>query len=74
MSAIVNKKLEAMTEKQWRVKVCGRSVEIRQKIDRILKVVLVAKDFISAAASIDPIHVGLPWAGVCTLLPVSDLD
>ncbi|KAI9853440.1 MAG: hypothetical protein M1813_002224, partial [Trichoglossum hirsutum] len=68
MSALVNKKLETMNEKQWRVKVCGRSVEIRQKVDRIVKVVLVGKDFISAAASIDPIHAGLPWAGVCMLL------
>ncbi|KAI9774707.1 MAG: hypothetical protein M1839_001668 [Geoglossum umbratile] len=68
MSALVNKKLEAMNEKQWRVKACGRSVEIRQKVDRIVKVVLVGKDFISAAASIDPIHAGLPWAGVCMLL------
>jgi hypothetical protein len=74
MSALVNKKLEAMNEKQWRVKVCGRSVEIRQKVDRIVKVVLVGKSFISATASVDPIHAGLPWAGVCMLLTVSDLD
>jgi len=74
MSALVNKKLETMNGKQWRVKVCGRSVEIRQKVDRIVKVVLVGKGFISAAESINPIHMGLPWAGVCMLLTVSDLD
>lgn len=72
MSALVDKKLEMMNDRQWRVKVCGRSVEVREQVDRIVKVVLVAKDFISSAASLDPIHAGLPWAGICMLLPVSD--
>ena len=46
-------------------------MEVREQVDRIVKLVLVAKDFASAAASLDPIHAGLPWAGVCMLLPVS---
>ena len=74
MSALVNKKLAFMNEKQWRIKVCGRSVEVREQVDRIVKIVLVAKDFVSSVASMDPIHAGLPWAGVCLLLPVSDLS
>jgi hypothetical protein len=73
MSALVDKKLAAINKKQWRVKVCGRSVEVREQVDRIVKVVLVAKNFVSPVASIDPVHAGLPWAGVCMLLPVSDL-
>jgi hypothetical protein len=73
MSALVDKKLAAMNERQWRVRACGRSVEVREQVDRVVKVVLVAKDFISSVAIIDPIHAGLPWAGVCVLLPVSDL-
>ncbi len=73
MSALVDEKLAAMNERQWRVRVCGRSVKVREQVDRIVKVVLVAKDFVSSAASMDPIHAGLPWAGVCMLLPVSDL-
>jgi hypothetical protein len=72
MSALVDKKLEVMNNRQWRVKLCGRSLEVREQVDRIVKVVLVAKDFISSAASLDPLHAGLPWAGVCMLLPVSD--
>ena len=70
MSALVKEKLAIMNDKQWRIKVCGRSVEVREKVDKIVKIVLVAKDFISTAASLDPVHVGLPWAGVCILLPV----
>lgn len=73
MSALVESKLKAMNEKQWRFKVCGRVVEVRERVDRIVKVVLVAKESISSAAYIDPLHAGIPWAGVCMLLPVSDL-
>ena len=73
MSALVDEKLAVMNEKQWRVRVCGRSVEIREQVDRVVKVVLVAKDFLSSVASLDPIYAGLPWAGVCILLPMSDL-
>jgi hypothetical protein len=30
-------------------------VEVREQVDRIIKVVLVAKDFISSMASLDPV-------------------
>jgi hypothetical protein len=72
MSALVANKLAIMDEKQWRFNVGGKSVDVRDQVDRIVKIVLVAKDFISAA-SVDPIHAWLPWAGVCVLLPVSYL-
>lgn len=72
MSALVAKKLESMETEQWKLRIGGKSVEVRQQVDRIVKVVLVAKDFVTSAASMDPIHAGLPWAGVCMLLPVSD--
>jgi hypothetical protein len=73
VSALVDKKLAAMNKEQWRFKIGDKSVEVREQVDRIVKVVLVAKDFISSVASIDPIHAGLPWAGVCMLLPVRNL-
>jgi len=40
MSALVKKKLAIMNDKQWRIKVCGRSVEVREKVDKIVKIVL----------------------------------
>ena len=72
MSVLVAKKLEIMNQEQWRFHVGNKTVEVRQQVNRIVKVVLVAKDFISSVASMDPIHAGLPWAGVCMLLPVSE--
>lgn len=74
MSAFVAKKLDAMNKEQWRFTIGDMSVDVREQVDRIVKIVLVAKEFISPVASVDPIHAGLPWAGVCILLPVSDPD
>lgn len=73
MSALVDEKVAFMNDNQWRIKICGRSVAIREQVDRVVKIVLVAKDFITPLANLDPIHAGLPWAGVCMLLPVQDL-
>ena len=70
MSSFVAKKLTAMNDKKWKIHVAGSSIEVREQVDRLLKTILVAKDFISSAASFDPIHAGLPWAGVCMLLSV----
>ena len=73
MSALVNEKLATMNEKGWLFKTCGLSVELREQVDRIVKVIFVAKDFITPLANLDPIHAGLPWAGVCILLQVNNL-
>jgi len=54
--------------------VCERSVKVRKQVNRIVKVMLVAKDFVSSVANMDLVHAGLPWAEVCMLLPVSDLE
>lgn len=73
MSALVNEKLTMMNDKQWRIEVCEQSIEVREQVDRVIKGVLVAKDFITSLANLNLIHVGLPWAGVCMLLSVQDL-
>ncbi|KAL2010007.1 hypothetical protein VTN00DRAFT_5814 [Thermoascus crustaceus] len=68
MSALVDKQLADMDRKEWRVKVGEKSVNLRDQVDRIIKVVVVVKDLMSSAASLDPVHAGLPCAGVCLLL------
>ena len=74
MAEIVEIQLTAMKQKQWRVQIGRKPIEIREQVDRIVKILLVAKDFVSAAASMDPLHAGLPWAGVCMLLPLMTND
>jgi hypothetical protein len=71
MSQLVSEKLEIMNRKQWRFEVGGKSVEVREQVDRVVKVVLVARDLLNATASLDPVHAGLPLGGVCVLLSVS---
>ncbi len=54
-----------------RVRLGKHSIEVRAQVARVIKIVFAAKDFVSPVASLDPVHVGLPWAGICLLLPVS---
>ncbi len=70
MSSILSRNLNEMASRQWAIKWRGKSIMVRDQVDRIFKVVQIAKDFGSAAAGLDPIHAGLPWAGVCVLLQV----
>ena len=70
MSIILSRKLNQMASRQWSIKWKGKSLHVRDQVDRIVKSVQIAKDFGSAAAGLDPIHAGLPWAGVCILLQV----
>jgi hypothetical protein len=74
MSLVVKKKLEEMDKAKWKFHVGGKEIVVRQQIDRLVKGVLFAKDFVSAGVSLssDP-HAGLAWAGVCMLLPVSPI-
>lgn len=72
MSALVTKKLETMKQKQWKLQMGEKTIEVRNQVDRIIKVVEFGKVLITSVASMDPVHAGLPWAGVCMLLPVRD--
>lgn len=70
LSGFIDSRLAIMNDRKWHVKMGEYSIEIRQQIDRIIKIVTVAKDFGSSLASMDPIHAGIPWAGICVLLPL----
>lgn len=70
LSDLIERKLALMKDRQWRISLGNSSVELRREIDRVLQIVVVAKDVGSSLASLDPIHAGIPWAGVCMLLPV----
>ena len=74
MSALIESRLKIMDDRKWQLRMGEHTVQIRQQIDRIIKIVTVAKDFISSAASMDPVHAGLPWAGICVLLPLLSND
>jgi hypothetical protein len=75
MSAVITNELYTITNRQWRVQIPWQQkpITVRSLFDKIVRVAVKFKDVASLAASIDPIHAGLPFAGICVLLPVGDL-
>ena len=71
LSRIIETKLTLMEQNKWVVNVAGKSVEVRKQVERIVKVVRIAKDSLSVVANIEPVHLGVPVAALCLLTPVS---
>ena len=69
MSALVERKVKAVEDARWKFQLGERTVEMKTQVDRIVKAILFAKDFVSSAVSAEP-HAALAWAGVCMLLPL----
>ncbi|PGH09226.1 hypothetical protein AJ79_05755 [Helicocarpus griseus UAMH5409] len=64
VSTVIEVKLKQMTSQQWTVKWRDREKKVRNGVDRIVRVFQAFKDLASAAAHTDPIHAGLPFAGL----------
>jgi hypothetical protein len=71
IAAFVRTRMKVMTNKQWMLQWGSRSFSIRQQVDRIVKVIQSVSSIASAAASLDPLHAGIAWAGICVVLPVN---
>ena len=69
MLALVEKKVKVVEDARWNFQLGERTIEVKTQIDRIVKAILFAKDFVSSAVSTEP-HAALAWAGVCMLLPL----
>lgn len=65
---------KALLERQWKIAMGNKEIVIREQLEKILKAVQVFKDLGSTAAIIDPVHAGLPWAGLCLLMEVCSLQ
>jgi hypothetical protein len=66
-----NRNRNELIAKQWKVSLNGKEIVLRDQLGSILEVLQTVKDFGSALASLDPIHAGLPWAGVCLLMQIT---
>ena len=64
-------KRKQILQKQWSLQWGNKSIKVRAQIDRIVKIIGAFKEAGSVAANVDPLHAGLPWAGICFLLAVS---
>lgn len=70
LSVVVAQKRAEMLSRQWTVKFMNHRLKIREQVQRIAKVAEYAKGFGSIIANVDPVHAGLPWAGINLLLTV----
>jgi hypothetical protein len=66
----VRQTMKTMTNKQWVLHWGSNDIKIRNQVERIVKVIQTVSGLASAAASLDPLHAGLAWAGICVVLPV----
>ena len=69
--AVLALKREQILQKQWKLQWGSKSILVRTQIDRIVKLIGVFKDLGSSIAGLDPVHAGLPWAGICFWVYVS---
>ena len=68
--AAAKEKQQDCDAKRWTFTFAGRTVTLREEADKVVHWLDRLKDVGDIAASADPIHVGLPWAGVRLLLEV----
>lgn len=59
------------TMKRWGWTYKGRQVYLCDQMDKTLQFLDKFKSLGDAIANVDPVHVGLPWAGIRTILEVS---
>ncbi len=71
LTETIEQKLAIMKQKQWVVNIAGKSLEVREQVERLVKVVVIAKESLNVVANIDPMHLGVPVAALCLLIPVS---
>jgi hypothetical protein len=56
--------------KKWSWTYCDRQVYVQDQADKLLRFIEKFKSLGDAVANIDPVHVGLPWAGVRFVIEV----
>lgn len=70
LSALVSKQIEQMESREWKIRLGSKTIKIRTQVERILQIVSAIKDLGAQAASLDPVHAGLPVAALYLLLSV----
>ena len=68
--AAAMRKQEDCNAKRWTFTFAGRTVTLKEEADKVVQWLDQFKAIGDVAANADPIHIGLPWAGVRFLLEV----
>lgn len=57
-----------LVERRWKLNIAGKEIVLRDQLDKIVKAIQAFKDAGNAAVNVDPIHAGLPWAGILLVM------
>ncbi len=68
--AAAKEKQRCCIEKRWTFTFTGRAVDVKEEADKVVGWLDRFKAVGDIVANVDPMHVGLPWAGIRLLLEV----
>jgi hypothetical protein len=68
--AAAKEKQRHCLEKRWRVTFAGREFILKEEADRVIRWLNRVKEVGDVVVNVDPMHAGLPWAGIRLLLEV----
>ena len=63
MAELVRERLKAIDNSKWTLKIGRKTVVVQEQMDRLVKVVAFAKDFVGSIVASNP-HGAIAWAGV----------
>ena len=69
--AAAKEKQRCCLEERWKIALAGKEFILKEKANKIVRWLNRFKDVGDVAAAADPVHAGLPWAGIRLLLEVS---
>ena len=72
--AAAQEKQQHCLEKRWRVTFAGREFVLKEEADKVICWLNRVKQVGDIVVNVDPVHAGLPWAGIRLLLEVRILS
>ena len=74
LSVLVKAQVERMESREWKLKLGRKTIKVRKQVEGIIKILSAVKDFGTQAAALDPVHAGLPVAGLYLILSVCPFE
>lgn len=72
--AAAKKKQRCCDEKRWTFTFAGQAVTLKDEADKVVRWLNRFKAVGDIAVNVDPVHAGLPWAGIRLLLEVTAIS
>ena len=71
---MANQERSRLLSRRWKTIVRGKTVNVQDQLDSILKVLPAFKGIGSAAADLEPVLAGLAWVGVFLIMQLASSD